>query len=284
MTLGTGLPSIDRDQDVGRLQVAVDDALLMRVLHRLADRHEEFQPLFGGEPGLVAELGQRQAVDQLHDEERLAGGRQAAVEHLGDVGMIHHRQRLPLLLEALQHGLRVHAGLDQLQRHLALDRLGLLGDPDLAHAPFADFFLERVTPRDDDAGLGLRAVVGGRGGRGRCVVRAWSVVEGGVRMGLARARIHGLGRGPVENVARLFVCRQECLDGRPEFRPPRARLVQEGGTLVGRSGQRFLKECFFVHVLGSDLADDFVAKPRPTDAPVLRQGFRVDDSSVATNN
>ena len=83
-------------------------------------------------------FGQRQAVDQLHDEERLAGRREAAVEDLGDVGMVHQRQRLPLLLEALQHGFGVHAGLDQLERHLALDGLGLLGDPDLAHAPFAD--------------------------------------------------------------------------------------------------------------------------------------------------
>ena len=40
ITFGTGLPSIERDQDVGRLQVAMHDALLMGVLHRLADRHE----------------------------------------------------------------------------------------------------------------------------------------------------------------------------------------------------------------------------------------------------
>ena len=55
MTLGTGLPSIERDQDVRWLQVAVDDALLMCVLHRLADGHEQFQPLSGRQPGLVAE-------------------------------------------------------------------------------------------------------------------------------------------------------------------------------------------------------------------------------------
>ena len=73
--------------------------------------------------------------------------------------MIHHRQRLPLLLEALQHGLRVHARLDQLERHLALDRLGLPGDPDFAHAAFADLLLKRVPARDDDAGLGLRLKV-----------------------------------------------------------------------------------------------------------------------------
>ncbi len=134
------------------------------MLHRLADRYEQFQALLGGKPGLIAEPGQRQAVDQLHDEERLAGGREAAVEDLGDVGMIHQRQRLPLLLEALHHRFGIHAGLDQLQRHPALDGLGLLGDPDLAHAPFADLLFKRVVPRDHDAGLRNRAVVGRLGG------------------------------------------------------------------------------------------------------------------------
>ena len=79
----------------------MDDPLLMRVLHGLADRHEEFEAILRREPQLVAELVERQAVDQLHHEERLAVGRHAGVEHLGDVGVVHHRQRLALLLEAL---------------------------------------------------------------------------------------------------------------------------------------------------------------------------------------
>ena len=45
MTLGTGLPSYERDQHVGRLDVAVDDPLLVRVLHGLADRDEQLEPL-----------------------------------------------------------------------------------------------------------------------------------------------------------------------------------------------------------------------------------------------
>ena len=89
--------------------------------------------------------------------------RQAAVENAGDVGMVHQGQGLPLLLEALQHGLGVHAGLDELQRDLAFDRLGLLGDPDLAHAAFADLLHQRVAAGDDRAGRGVRAVVRGAG-------------------------------------------------------------------------------------------------------------------------
>ena len=118
----------------------MDDALLVGVLHRLADRHEQLQPLLGRQLGLVAELRQRQAVDQFHDEERLAGRCQAAVEDAGDVGMVHHRQRLPFLLEAGQHGPGIHAGLDELEGDLAFDGFGLFGDPDLAHAAFADLF------------------------------------------------------------------------------------------------------------------------------------------------
>ena len=45
MTFGTGRPSCSGDQDVRRLEVAVDDPLLMRVLDRLADLDEQLQPL-----------------------------------------------------------------------------------------------------------------------------------------------------------------------------------------------------------------------------------------------
>ena len=50
MTLGTGDAVVQRDQDVRRLEVAVDDPLLVRVLHRLADLDEQLQPL-GGSAG-----------------------------------------------------------------------------------------------------------------------------------------------------------------------------------------------------------------------------------------
>ena len=169
----------------------MDDALLVGVLHRLADRHEQLQPLLGRQPGLVAELGQRQAVDQFHDEERLARRRQAAVEHAGDVGVIHHGQRLPLLLEARQHGLGVHAGLDELERHLAFDGLGLLGDPDLAHAAFADLLLQRVAAGDD----ACRARPAG-GSRWSAAARAGSGVDSPVaqrsdRRSDRRCRVRG---------------------------------------------------------------------------------------------
>ena len=47
--------------------------------------------------------------------------------------------------------LRVHARLDDLQRDAAADRLGLLGDIDHAHAPFADL-LQQLVAADLRAG------------------------------------------------------------------------------------------------------------------------------------
>ena len=88
-----------RHQHVAWLEVAVDDPLLVGVLDRLADRDEQLQPGLHREPLLVAVLGERHALDQFHDEERLAGRGEAAVVDAGDVGVVHHRQRLPLGVE-----------------------------------------------------------------------------------------------------------------------------------------------------------------------------------------
>ncbi len=77
----------------------------------------------GAELVLVAVVGDRHALDQLHDEVGPAGRRRAGVEHLGDVRVVHQRQGLPLGLEAGDDLARVHARLDDLERDLAPDRL-----------------------------------------------------------------------------------------------------------------------------------------------------------------
>ena len=55
ITLGTGRPSCSVTSTFDRLEVAVDDAFLVGVLHRLADRDEQLQPLAGRELVLVAD-------------------------------------------------------------------------------------------------------------------------------------------------------------------------------------------------------------------------------------
>ena len=66
--------------------------------------------------------------------------------------MVHHGQGLPLGFEPIDHPLRVHAGANDLQRHLPLDRLLLFGQEHDAHAPFAELFQQSVRP-DVRAGL-----------------------------------------------------------------------------------------------------------------------------------
>ena len=51
ITLGTGLSSWALDQDVGGLEVAVDDPLLVGVLHRRADLAEQRRAGRGGRGG-----------------------------------------------------------------------------------------------------------------------------------------------------------------------------------------------------------------------------------------
>jgi hypothetical protein len=141
------------------------DALLVGVLYRLADGDEEIQPLADRELGVVAEPRQRLTRDELHHEERAPGVGEAAVEDLGDIGMVHHRQRLTLLLEPLEDGAGAHARLDELERHLPFDRCGLVGDPDLAHAALAELLGERVAAGDDRARSAGRRIAGGLGRR-----------------------------------------------------------------------------------------------------------------------
>src|SRR5207237_7580317 len=101
-------------------EVAADDALLVGVLNGPTDVGEQLEPVAHAEAGLIAELGDRDPLDQFHDEVGPAGVGRAGVEDAGDVRVVHHGQRLALGLEAGDHGPRVHAGLDALECDAAL--------------------------------------------------------------------------------------------------------------------------------------------------------------------
>ena len=150
--------------------------------------------------------------------------------------MVHQRQSLPLLLEALEHRPGIHSGLDELEGDLAPDRLGLLGDPDVTHAAFADLFLERVPPGDDEAGLGDRAVYG-RSGGGR---RRWAIRPGGlIESGLGNA---------VEDATGQPVGVEETLDAAAELVVAGAGLVKESAPLgPGGLGQRGVEDRLYSH-------------------------------------
>src|SRR5689334_21172355 len=60
--------------------------------------------------------------------------------------MIHHRQGLPLAFEPSDDLFRVHAQLDDLQRHPAADGLSLFGDVNDTAATLANLFRQLVAP------------------------------------------------------------------------------------------------------------------------------------------
>ena len=124
--LGRDAVAFIRDQDVRGLQIAVDDALLMSVMHRLADGDEKLQPVAEVELVLIAVAGDGAALDQLHDEVGHAFVGLPGIEDAGDVFMLHERQRLPFGGKATKDDGAIHAAFEDLDRHEALDGLHLL--------------------------------------------------------------------------------------------------------------------------------------------------------------
>jgi hypothetical protein len=124
---------LDDDQNVRWLEVPVDDALLMGVLDGLADGDEKPQALLSRELVPVAVVGDRDAPGELHHKIGPAGLGGSGIENLGDVGMVHDGQGLPLGLEPRHHLPGVHPELDDLEGDAAADRLDLLGQVDDSH-------------------------------------------------------------------------------------------------------------------------------------------------------
>src|SRR5688500_14994786 len=101
----------------------------MRMLQRLADCDEEFEPFRRGEIRLFAVFSDLDASHQLHDEVGTSILRRARIEHFGDIRMIHHGERLTLLLEAGNDFPRVHPEFDNLERYPTPHRTFLFGNP-----------------------------------------------------------------------------------------------------------------------------------------------------------
>src|SRR5438876_741314 len=78
------------------------------------------------------------------------------------VNIVRHRQGLPFGLEASNHLPSVHARLDNLEGHLAPDRLGLFRHEDRAHAAFTDL-LQELVGADDGAGMFANRRINGGG-------------------------------------------------------------------------------------------------------------------------
>jgi len=142
--LGKGAAVLLGDKDVRWFEVAVNDALLVCVLNRLAHLNEELEAFAERKRVGIAVVGDFHPGDEFHNEIRVAGRRGAAIEDLGDAGVVHQGQRLAFRLEACNDLLGVHAGLDDLQCDAPPHRLLLLGKKHDAKATRADAFDQPV--------------------------------------------------------------------------------------------------------------------------------------------
>ena len=116
----------------------MDDALLVGVLDRAADLHEQTEALSGGEIELIAVVGDSGPFDQLHHKVRPSHFGGASLQHFGNVGMVHQRQRLPLRLETGDDLAGVHAQFNDLERDEPVNGLGLLRPVNHAIAALSD--------------------------------------------------------------------------------------------------------------------------------------------------
>ena len=107
------------DEDVARLDVAVDDAAIVRVLDGVADSRDELEPRRDIERVRRDVLAQWRALDELHGEVRLrclADLRGPGLVDLRDAGMLQPAEHLRLALETLEHLPRGQAASDDFQR------------------------------------------------------------------------------------------------------------------------------------------------------------------------
>src|SRR5262249_49491539 len=117
------------EKDVGRLDVAVDDAAVVRVRERAEDVEREAPHLGGGEVRAAGEPGgERAAGEVLHDEEAEVF---AEIEDLHDVRVAGAAPDLRLPQEPLERGRTAAGGLKELHRDLGAGDL-VAGEEDAA--------------------------------------------------------------------------------------------------------------------------------------------------------
>ena len=103
-----------RHQNVAGLQIAMDDRVLVRILHGSADALKEPEPIVERNRAAFAVARDRHAIDELHHEEGLARVCEPAVEERDDVRVVQRGEDLPLGSKPPQRVVVSHRQVDQL--------------------------------------------------------------------------------------------------------------------------------------------------------------------------
>ncbi len=90
------------DQDVAGLEVAMNDALVVGVLHGIADLGQKLEACGQIEIAAAGVLVQGHSANKLHREKRPAVDSSARLIHLGDPGVLKPAQDLCFVAEAIE--------------------------------------------------------------------------------------------------------------------------------------------------------------------------------------
>jgi hypothetical protein len=116
----------------------MDHSLLVSMLNSLAHLYEEIEPFTNGQAMSITMIGNRDALNVLHDKVGSSFIRASSLKYLGDVRVIHQSECLSLRLKAGHDLFGVHAALDQLERNPAANRRFLLSLVHLPHSALTD--------------------------------------------------------------------------------------------------------------------------------------------------
>jgi len=136
--LGAGLPVRFGDKDVGRLEIAMDDSLLVRMLNSAADVYEELEAFLGREPARVAVIREIETFHELHREIQIARFCLSGLEYFRYSRVVHQCERLPLSLEPRSNLARLKSPANYLERDVAAHRARVHRLVHDAHSAFAE--------------------------------------------------------------------------------------------------------------------------------------------------
>ncbi len=128
-------------KDVARLQVAMNDTLVMSVLHRVAHLRQQLQARSRVQSAISRVLVHRHTANELHGEEGPAVHTDARFVHLRDTGMLQPRQDFCFVSEAAEQLGCCASRANHLESNGAA-RVVLFGLVNGPHATFA------VSPQD----------------------------------------------------------------------------------------------------------------------------------------